>query len=182
MKPHDTASIETRLIHTDRPLNSTSAVSPPIFQTATFRSDSAADFTHRSDQPRHPEFYARYGNPNASQVESVLAALEGAESALVTASGMGAVSATVLSIVSQGDHVVAQSNHYGATVNLLQQLLPRFGVQVTQVDQRDSTAFERAVRPNTRLIMAETPAIRSSLSLTCVPSPQLPGHAGSPRL
>ena len=160
MKSHNlrAASVETQLIHTDRELNSTSAVSPPIYQTATFRTDSAADFNQRSEQSRHPEFYARYGSPNASQVESVLAALEGAESALVTASGMGAVSAAVLSIVGQGDHVVAQSNHYGATVNLLQKLLPRFGVEVTQVDQRDASAFERAAKPNTKLIMAESPS------------------------
>jgi methionine-gamma-lyase len=61
-------------------------------------------------------------------------------------------------VVDQGDHVVAQSNHYGATVTLLQQLLPRFGVQVTQVDQRDASAFERALRPNTKLILAESPS------------------------
>jgi methionine-gamma-lyase len=162
MKSHnldsDALSVETKLIHTDRPLNATSALSPPIFQTSTFRADSAADFTHRSDQPRHPEFYARYGNPNALQVESVLAALEGAEAALVTASGMAAVSATVLTIAEKGAHVVAQSNHYGASVTLLQQLLPRFGVEVTQVNQRDPSAFERAVRPNTKLILAETPS------------------------
>ncbi|HEV2987910.1 MAG TPA: PLP-dependent aspartate aminotransferase family protein [Candidatus Angelobacter sp.] len=160
MKPDrlTTASIETKLIHADRHLNSTSAVSPPICQTATFRAHSAEDFAHRSDEPRHPEFYARYGNPTSSQVESVLAALEGAESALVTASGMSAVSTAVLTIVGQGSHVVAQTNHYGATITLLQKLLPKFGVAVTQVDQRDAAAFERALKPNTKLILVETPS------------------------
>src|SRR6185437_11812426 len=98
------ASIETKLIHTDRELNSTSAVAPPIFQTATFRGDSAHDFADRASRPRHPEFYTRYGNPNLAQVDSVLASLEGSEAALVTGSGMGAVSTTVLAIVSRGDH------------------------------------------------------------------------------
>jgi methionine-gamma-lyase len=88
----------------------------------------------------------------------VLASLEGAEAALVTASGMGAVSATVLTIVSAGDHVVAQENHYGGTLNLLKTFLPKFGVTVTHVDQRDPSAFERALRPNTRLILLETPS------------------------
>lgn len=152
------ASVETRLIHTDRELNATSAVAPPIFQTATFRGDSAQDFADRASRPRHPEFYTRYGNPTLSQVESVLAALEGSEAALVTGSGMAAVSATVLALVSQGDHVVAQKNHYGGTLNLLNSFLPRFGVQVTQVDQTDTAAFEEAVRPNTKLILIETPS------------------------
>lgn len=152
------ASVETRLIHTDRELNATSAVAPPIFQTATFRGDSAQDFADRASRPRHPEFYTRYGNPTLSQVESVLAALEGSEAALVTGSGMAAVSATVLALVSQGDHVVAQKNHYGGTLNLLNSFLPRFGVKVTQVDQTDTAAFEEAVRPNTKLILIETPS------------------------
>lgn len=152
------ASVETRLIHGDRELNATSAVAPPIFQTATFRGDSARDFADRASRPRHPEFYTRYGNPTLSQVESVLASLEGAESALVTGSGMAAVSATVLALVSKGDHVVAQKNHYGGTLNLLNSFLPRFGVEVTQVDQVDTAAFEKAVRPNTKLILIETPS------------------------
>lgn len=151
-------SVETKLIHTDRALNATSAVAPPIFQTATFRGDSAEDFADRASRPRHPEFYTRYGNPTLSQVESVLASLEGAEAALATGSGMAAVSATVLALVSQGDHVVAQKNHYGGTLNLLNSFLPRFGVEVTQVDQTDMAAFEKAVRPNTKLILIETPS------------------------
>jgi len=152
------ASVETRLIHWDRCLNATSAVVPPIYQTANFCGASAADFAHRSGHPRHPEFYTRYGNPNLNQVESVLADLEGAESALVTASGMGAISAAVLGIVKCGDHVVAQANHYGGTDNLLQKVLPRFGVEVTRVDQRKISSFEQALRPHTRLILVETPS------------------------
>ena len=151
-------SIETRLIHADRDLNSTSAVVAPIYQTANFRGDSGEDFAKRAGEARHPEFYTRYGNPTLSQVESVLAELEGTESALVTGSGMAAVSATVLTIVSKNDHVVAQTNHYGGTTNLLQKMLPRFGVEVAQVDQNDSSAFEKAVRPNTKLILVESPS------------------------
>ena len=160
MKPDNpnAPSIETQLIHADRHLNQTSAVAPPIFQTATFRAASAEDFTHRADEPRHPEFYSRYANPTSSQAESVLAASEGAESALLTSSGMAAVSTAVLSMVGQGDHVVAQSCHYGATLTLLQKILPRFGAEVTLVDQRDSPAFEKALRRNTRLILLESPS------------------------
>ena len=71
------ASIDTRLIHTDRPLNPTSAVIVPIFQTANFRGDSAQDFANRAGEARHSEFYTRYGNPTLSQVESVLACARG---------------------------------------------------------------------------------------------------------
>lgn len=160
MKPANlkNAAVETKVIHADRALNATSAVAPPIFQTANFRSDSAEDFARRAGEARHPEFYTRYGNPNLSQVEAVLAELEGAEAALVTASGMGAVTAAVLTIVQQGAHVVAQTNHYGGTLNLLRNLLPKFGVEVTQVDQRNPSAFEQALRPNTRLVLVESPS------------------------
>src|SRR6202043_2002019 len=94
-------AIETRLIHGDRELNPTAAVVAPIFQTATFRAESAEDFGDRASRPRHPQLYTRFGNPNRAQVESVLADLEGAESALVTASGMAANSTAVLTFVRQ---------------------------------------------------------------------------------
>lgn len=159
MDPRDlsTASIETRLIHSDRELNTSSAVSPPIYQTTTFRADSVQDFAQRAGGSRNSGFYTRFGNPTLSQVESVLAQLEGAESALVTASGMGAISAAVLGIVKQGSHIVAQINHYGGTIDLLNKLLSGLGVEVTRVDQRDPAAFERALRPNTNLVLAESP-------------------------
>ena len=94
------ASVETRLIHGEQPWNSTSAVVPPIYQTATFRASSTEDFAERAGEPRHPEFYTRYGNPNCNQVEHILADLEGAEAALVTGSGMGAITAAVLALVN----------------------------------------------------------------------------------
>jgi methionine-gamma-lyase len=71
---------------------------------------------------------------------------------------MGAVSAAVLSIVDHGSHIVAQTNHYGGTLNLLNNFVPKFGVEVTKVDQRDSSAFEKAIQPNTKLIIVETPS------------------------
>jgi cystathionine beta-lyase/cystathionine gamma-synthase len=151
-------AIETRLIHGDRGLNPTAAVVAPIYQTAMFRAESADDFGERASRPRHPEFYTRFGNPNRVQVESVLAELEGAESALVTASGMAAASTAVLTLVRQGDHVVAQNNHYGGTLTLVRDFLPKFGVEFTQVDQTDVAAFRSAIRPNTKLVIVESPS------------------------
>jgi methionine-gamma-lyase len=155
---HSEMSLETLLLHADRELNRTAAVAPPIFQTATFRGLSADDFAHRAGEPRHPEFYTRYGNPTLAQAEKVLATLEGAESALVTASGMAAVTSAVLTFAHQEAHVVAQTNHYGGILNLLRDLLPRFGVEVSQVDQRDPAQFEKAIRPNTKLMLLESPS------------------------
>src|SRR5438128_11902510 len=149
---------ETLAVHAARHLDPGAAVAPPIYQTATFRGFSTEDFAHRSHTPRHDEFYTRYGNPTLSQAEAVLAALEGAESALLTASGMAAITSTVLTLVNRGDHIVAQTNHYGGTYSLLNNLLPRFGVESTQVDQRDTAAFERALKTNTKLIIAESPS------------------------
>jgi methionine-gamma-lyase len=153
-----TAELETLLIHADRDWNSTAAVVAPIYQTANFYGTSAEDFLERSSRPRHSEFYTRYRNPNAAHVETVLAALEGGEAAMLAGSGMGAISVAVLSLVEHGGHVVGQTNHYGGTVGLLRDLLPRFGVEVTQVDQRDTGAFEKALRKNTKMIMLETPS------------------------
>lgn len=149
---------ETRVIHIAQGLDPTSAVVPPIYQTANFRGDSAEDFAQRAGEARHSEFYTRYGNPTPGQVEAVVSSLEGGESALMSASGMGALTASLLTFVHQGAHVVAQKEHYGGTLNLLRQLLPRFGVEVAQVDQADTGAFERALRPNTKLILLETPS------------------------
>lgn len=150
--------IETLLIHADRELNRTASVAAPIYQTAMFRSQSAADFSDRAEQPRHPEFYTRFGNPTLAQVERVLAVMEGAEAALVTGSGMAAVTATVLAMVQSGSHVVAQTNHYGGTTVLLRDFLPKFGVEATYVDQRNPAEFEKAMRPNTKLVLVESPS------------------------
>lgn len=151
-------SLETLLIHADRESNKTSAVTAPIYQTANFVGNSPEDFLERSSRPRHPEFYTRYRSPNAVQVETVLAKLEGAEAALLVGSGMGAVSLAVLGFVGHGMHVVAQTNHYGGTLTLLRDVLPRFGVTVTQVDQRDTDAFASAMRPNTKVVLVESPS------------------------
>src|ERR1700693_1241745 len=93
------AELETLLIHADREWNMTSAVVPPIYQTAIFSGIPPDDFLERSSRPRHPEFYTRYRNPNCAQVETLLAALEGAEAAMLVGSGMGAISVAVLSLV-----------------------------------------------------------------------------------
>ncbi len=156
---------ETAVLHGDAwPATDTSVV-PPIHYSATFSADSAEAFADMANTPRHPGFYTRYGNPVHKRVEAILADLEGTETALLTASGMGAISTTVLALVSRADHVIAQRRHYMSTSRLFEEVLPRFGIESTIVDQTDPDAMAAAIRPDTRLIMVETP-VNPTLSLT----------------
>lgn len=156
---------ETCVLHSDAGLAQGSAVVPPIYYSATFRAEDAAAFAEMANTPRHPAFYTRYGNPTHQHAAAVLAELEGTETALLTASGMAAISTTVLALVSAGDHVIAQQRHYMSTAKLFDEVLPAFGVSVTIVEQTDLAAIEAAIRPNTRLMMLETPA-NPTLALT----------------
>jgi cystathionine beta-lyase/cystathionine gamma-synthase len=149
---------ETLVAHADGGIDDGSDVAPPIHQTAQFRASSDEEFARMSDTPRHPRNYTRDGNPTFTRVESIIAALEGAETALLTSSGMGAISTSVLSLVGQGDHVIAQKTHYMGTAQLLSIVLPRFGVDVTLVDQTVPAVFANAITPATKLIIVETPA------------------------
>jgi cystathionine beta-lyase/cystathionine gamma-synthase len=149
---------ETLVTHADDRIDDASDVAPPIHQTAPFRATSDAEFAAMSNTPRPLRNYTRDGNPTFTRVESIIAALEGAEAALLTSSGMGAISTSVLSLVGQGDHVIAQKTHYMGTAQLLSTVLPRFGVSVTLVDQMAPAAFANAITPATKLIIVETPA------------------------
>jgi cystathionine beta-lyase/cystathionine gamma-synthase len=147
----------TRALHVDRYMDPGTGVAPAIQQSVTHWAESGEDFARKASEPLHDQFYARHGNPTASRIARIVADLEGAETAMLTASGMGAIATTILALVAQGDHVVAQTNHYIGTTNLLTQVLPKFGVAVTQVDQRDIEAFRAAITDRTRVVMVETP-------------------------
>ncbi|MFV2114056.1 trans-sulfuration enzyme family protein [Micromonospora sp. LOL_025] len=148
----------TIAVHGDDGLSPGGAVSPPIVQSATFSAESDEQFAAVATETRGHAFYTRYGNPNHAQVAAVVAQLEGAEAGLVTASGMGAISTIALALLSAGDHVIVQRSTYGGTTSLVTGLLARFGVAFTQVDQTDTGAFVRALRPQTRLVLVETPS------------------------
>ena len=149
--------LQTRLIHSPQAANDTTAVSPPIFQTSTFLVRSPEEGAELAEQVAPAMFYTRYASPNTKQVEVVLAELEKGEAALALGSGMAAITTAILANVQMGDHVVAQQTHYTATMTLFSQTLPRYGIDVTQVDQRDTEAFARAVRPNTKIVYTESP-------------------------
>ncbi len=156
---------ETLVIHGDAGVDDDGSIAPAIYATSTYRARSAQEFAAMASAPRHPRYYTRYGNPTHARCEQLIARMENAEAALLLASGMGAMSAAVLSHVTRGDHVVAQTSHYMGTTRLLADLLPRFGVATTLVDQTDSETFARALRPETKLVVVETPS-NPTLALT----------------
>src|SRR3954452_22606976 len=137
-------NLSTTVIHGDDGIELTSDVAPPLHPTSTFSASSAEEFARMSSDARHPRYYTRYGNPTHERVEAIIAGLEGAEAALMFSSGMGAMSVAAFSLLQSGSHVVVQRNHYMGTAGLFSDLLPKFGVRVTSIDQTDSGAFERA--------------------------------------
>src|SRR6266849_191206 len=149
--------MQTRLIHSAQIANDTTAVSPPIFQTSTFVLRTPEEGAELAEQIAPAMYYSRYGSPNTKQVEALLTELEGSEAALAVGSGMAAITIAILANVRMGDHVIAQHTHYTATMSLLAHPLPGYGIEVTQIDQRDPEAFARAVRPNTKIVYTESP-------------------------
>jgi methionine-gamma-lyase len=108
--------------------------------------------------PRPSYAYTRWCNPTLRDLEDRLVALEGAEAAVVVASGMAAVSALIFTLLSSGDHIIASEVCYAGSVELFGEHLPRFGIEVSLVDTSDLEQVKNALRPNTRLVYAETPA------------------------
>lgn len=158
MEKDEFEGLQTRVLHGTTHLNRTHALSAPIWQTTSFLADSPEAYAEAAASTHPAEFYTRYGNPTHERVENTLAMLEGGEAALVTASGMGAITLAVMSQVKTGDHVIAQSDLYAGARALLRDFVPRWGVETTFVDQTKTEEFEAALRPNTRLIYLESPS------------------------
>jgi methionine-gamma-lyase len=142
----------------EAPCPATGALDTPIYQSTTFVSADADEMAAVYGEQKPGYMYTRYGNPTIHALESKLAALEGGEAALATASGMAAVSTAILGYVKTGDHVVAARSLYGASYNFLNRKLPRMGASATFVESARVEDFEKAIQPNTRLIYFETPS------------------------
>ena len=130
----------------------------PIFSNSTWALSSAREGADFAVATAPETYYTRWGNPTLRDLENALADLEGGARGLVTGSGMGAIASAILACVDRGDHVVAGASLYTATTEILNRLLPRFGVEATFVDPRRPGAWKAAVRPQTRLVYIETPA------------------------
>ncbi|TMN43720.1 aminotransferase class V-fold PLP-dependent enzyme [Pseudoalteromonas sp. S2755] len=133
------------------------ALTAPLYQTSTFHFKDAAQGAARFAGEEPGYIYTRLGNPTTRELEEKVARLEGMEDAAATATGMGAVSASVLSFLQQGDHMIASSALYGCSFALFAHMLPKFGVEVSFVDLTDEQALRGAVQENTKLLFAETP-------------------------
>lgn len=154
----DTYDARTIAVRAGRVYNDT-ALAPVLWASSAFVADGFDQAQKFAADITEPKFYGRNSNPTVSDFEYAMAELEGAEASKAFASGMGAVSAVVLSLCSSGDHIVAQSRLYSHTQLLLQAVCPRFGIDVTFVDGTVPGAFEAAVIPQkTMLVLAESPA------------------------
>jgi len=139
--------IDTKLIHAGQP-RIAGAVEMPIFQSAMFE--------YTGETSYHDLGYIRLNNtPNHKALHAKLAALEGSEDALITASGMAAISTTLLTVLSAGDHLLAQSTLYGGTQDLIIHDFPKLGIAVDLIDADDSSSWPAKLRPNTKAIYVE---------------------------
>jgi O-succinylhomoserine sulfhydrylase len=132
--------------------------SEPIFLTSSYVFDNAADAAARFAGTAVGNVYSRYTNPTVRSFEQRIAALEGGESAVGTASGMAAVLSTCMALLKRGDHVVCSRDVFGTTVNLFSKYMEKFGVEVSFVPLLQMDAWRAAVRPNTAMLFVETPS------------------------
>ena len=129
-------------------------VTAPIYQTSTF------EVTDNEEQIRvttTDRYYTRWGNPTITLAEQTLAALEGTDSSLVFASGMGAITTAILALLNSGDHIVAQRDIYGGVTKFFSEWLPKLGIKTTFVDTNEYEQHARAIRPNTKMLYLESP-------------------------
>jgi methionine-gamma-lyase len=147
----------TRAIHGGEEKHGVDApVATPIIRTSTFTFSSTAGMKRWAEGRSKAYIYTRYGNPTLTVAEEKLAALEGAESAVVTASGMAAISSALLSVLKAGDEVIATRQLYGGSYRLLRDIFPRLGIRVHYVEN-DLAGIERLVNKNTRVLYTESP-------------------------
>ncbi len=132
--------------------------SEALYLTSSFVFDSAAQAAARFSGEEEGCVYSRFTNPTVNAFQERLAALEGAEAAVATASGMSAILSLVMAHLKAGDHIVASNSLFGATLQLFNNIFSRFGIETTCVPQTDVAAWDAAIRPNTRLFFLETPS------------------------
>ena len=139
-----------------KPDPETGARAVPIYQTSSYVFRDVDHAASLFNLERAGHIYSRISNPTVAVLEERIAALEGGVGAVATASGHAALVLGILTLMGQGGHIVASSALYGGSHNLLSHTLPRFGIETTKVHPRDIKGFQRAIRPETRLIFGET--------------------------
>ena len=132
--------------------------SEALYLTSSFVFDSAAQAAARFSGEEEGFVYGRFSNPTVSAMQERLAALEGGEACIATASGMAAILSTVMALMKAGEHIVAARSIFGATQQLFGNIFPKFGVETGFVASSDPAAFRAALRPQTRMVFIETPS------------------------
>ena len=180
MYDSDKMGFSTNQIHAARPEPVGPApLATPIYQTSTYifanTQQGAARFA--AEEPGY--IYTRLHNPNGDEAAARIACLEGGEAGMLTASGMGAITATLWTILKSGDHIVSDATLYGCTYALFSEGLPRFGVNVTFVDFADVEAVRAAIRPETKIVYFET-ATNPDMKVADIPAICAAAHAANP--
>ncbi|MGV6825868.1 MAG: O-succinylhomoserine sulfhydrylase, partial [bacterium] len=150
--------IATKAIRTGHHRTHEGEHSEPIFNTSSYVFGSAAEAAARFSGENPGNIYSRFTNPTVAAFEERLAAMEGGECCVATASGMAAILATCMGLMQAGDHMVSSRSIFGSTVVLFQKYLPRMGITTDFVSLSDLEAWEAAIRPETRVLFVETPS------------------------
>lgn len=149
---------ETRAVRAGQERSQFGEHSEALYLTSSFVFSSAAQAAARFSGEESGNVYARFTNPTVSNLQTRLAALEGAERCVATASGMSAILSMVMALLKAGDHIVSSRSIFGATQQLFGGILNRFGIETTYVPIDDPDAYRAALQPNTKLVFVETPS------------------------
>ena len=154
----DDFELETLALHTGIHRSQFNEHSEALYLTSSFVFENAAQAAARFSGAEPGNIYSRFTNPTVTAFEERLAALEGAEACVATSSGMSAILACTMGLLSAGDHIIASRSLFGATVNLFSNVLKRFNIETTFVSATDVSEWKAAARPATKLLFVETPS------------------------
>lgn len=149
---------ETKAIRIQTERSEAGEHSVPLYLTSSFVFEDADDMAAQFSEEKPGHIYSRYSNPNVQELIDKLCALEDAEDAWITASGMAAIFTFFAGILSQGDHIVSCRSVFGSTHRLFTEILPKWGIETTYVDFNDYEGFEKAIQTNTKVLYLETPS------------------------
>jgi O-succinylhomoserine sulfhydrylase len=154
----DSLQLETLAVRAGQERSQFGEHAEALYLTSSFVFDNAAQAAARFSGAEAGNVYSRFTNPTVTMFQERLAALEGAEDCIATASGMAAILSTVMALLQVGDHVVVSRGTFGSTQQLFSNIMPRFGVEASFVAGTDPAAFRSACKPNTKLVFIETPS------------------------
>jgi O-succinylhomoserine sulfhydrylase len=157
-KDSDALSFDTLAVRAGYLQSSFQENAEALFLTSSFTYKSAAEAARRFANEEPGYIYSRFTNPTVTMFQDRLAALEGTEACIATATGMAAISSSVMGLLKQGDHIVSSHSVFGTVMPLLNQICKRFGIDTTWVDPTNLDAWRAAIQPNTRMLFCETPS------------------------